>query len=65
MYGEIVFCSKAFFHELSVSEYCPTTNTYIATPIDRGKGKAFYEFDLNAANYLKHRKLYFELFSNS
>ena len=24
MYGEIVFCSNAFFRELSVSEYCPT-----------------------------------------
>ena len=62
MYGEIVFCSNAFFHELSVSEYCPTTNTYIC---DGGKGKAFYEFDLNAANYLKLRKLYLELISNS
>ena len=42
----------------------PQTYTY-ATPIDGGKGKAYYEFDLNAANYLKHRKLYFELISNS
>ena len=55
MYGEIVFCSNAFFHELSVSEYCPTTNTYICggTPINGEKGKAYCEFDLNAANYLK------------
>ena len=37
MYGEIVFCSNAFFHELSVSEYCPTINTYICDPYRRKK----------------------------
>ena len=66
MYGGIVFFSNTFLHELSVSEYCPSINTYIWDPyIDVGKGKAYYEFDLNSANYLKHRKLYFDLISNS
>ena len=66
MYGEIVFCSNAFFHELSVSEYCPTINTYICDPYQRKKKrKAYYEFDLNSANYLKHEKLYFDLIPNS
>ena len=65
MYGEIVFCSNAFFHELSVSEYCPTINTYICDPYRRKKGKAYYEFGLNATNYLKHKKLYFDLIENS
>ena len=30
-------------------------------PLSTEKGKAYYEFDLNAANYLKHKKLYFDL----
>ena len=37
MYGEIVFCSNAFSHELSVSEYSPTINTYICDPYQRKK----------------------------
>ena len=32
VYGEIVFCSDAFFHELLVSEYSPTSYTYILDP---------------------------------
>ena len=63
MYGEIVFCSNAFSHELSVSEYCPTIHM---RPLStEKKRKAYFEFDLNSANYLKHEKLYFDLIPNS
>ena len=32
VYGEIVFCSNAFLHELLVYEYCQTKYTYICDP---------------------------------
>ena len=63
IYGEeIVFCSNTFFLALSVSDHKHIHMRPLST---EKKGKAYYEFDLNATNYLKHRKLYFDLISNS